>query len=297
MTEAPEIEFPVTLSTPPSPEVLAIIRDDGSSQPTAQRVVDHGEYDTTSLKPAQYEHAVHRDWIGHNVRWGWAGRRLKKGDRVLEPGCGRETMLLRHIQTNSSIIPSLFVGVDLDKIKFEEARVASVAAGKKRTCSWADLYPHFNFVERADELVETYGKSSFNKIVSFEVYEHITPPIGLAYLDKCRELLADDGELLLSTPVFNGKKAANHIREYTVEELQTILEDRGFKVVDRFGTFASYHDVKRGLYEVLSSAEADVVLRVYERCREFYGDNLLSGMLAPLVPDHSRNCSWVCTKA
>lgn len=284
------------LRVPVSDAVREIIADDGSAQPTAHRVVEHGEYDITSLKPAQYENAVHRDWIGHNVRWGWASRLLKKGDRVLEPGCGRESMLLKHIQTNSSIIPELFVGVDLDMIKFERDRLKAQAEGKARTCKWADLYQHFNFVTQAQQLIDQYGEASFDKIVSFEVYEHITPEVGLRYLDQCWRLLAPDGVLLLSTPVFNGKKAANHIREYTVAELHAILEDRGFEIVDRFGTFASYYDVKRGLPTVMSDDEAEVVLKVYERCREFYGDNLLAGMLAPLVPDHSRNCSWVCRK-
>lgn len=277
---------------PVSVEVEAIISDDGSEQPTARRTVEHGEFDITSLKPAQYNNAVHRDWIGHWTRWAWAGRQLKKGMRVLEPGCGRETMLLRHIQTNSSIIPSLYVGVDLDKIKFEEDRLAK----GKETCRWADLHPRFNFITQIEELVAKYGEASFDRVVSFEVYEHMVPTQGIAYLDCCRRMLADDGLLLLSTPTYNGRKAANHIREYTADEMRAILEDRGFKVVDRFGTFASYHDVKRGIHE-LYPEEADVILKVYERSREFNGDDLLAGMLAPLVPDHSRNNTWICTKA
>ena len=129
------------------------------------------------------------------------------------------------------------------------------------------------------------------------MYEHITPEVGLDYLDACRRMMADDGQFLISTPVFNGKKAANHIREYTARELELILEDRGFKVLDRFGTFASYHDVKRGLMAELEDDERAAVLRVYERCRDFYGDDLLAGMLAPIVPDHSRNNTWLCGKA
>ncbi len=275
----------------PSQAVLDIIADDGSSQPTANRTVEHNEYDTTSLKPAQYNNAVHRDWIGHWTRWAWAGRQLKKGMRVLEPGCGRETMLLKHIQTNSSIIPSLFVGVDLDKIKFEQDRIAK----GKETCKWAELHQEFNFVERIDELVALYGEGSFDRVISFEVYEHITPTIGLQYLDACRRMLADDGQLLLSTPVYNGKKAANHIREYTADEMKAILEDRGFRIVDRFGTFASYHDVKRGIKELYPD-QADFIIELYDRCREFNADGLMAGMLAPLVPDHSRNNTWLCVK-
>lgn len=279
-------------SQPISQAVLDIIADDGSSQPTAGRTVEHGDYDTTSLTPTTYARAVHRDWIGHWSRWGWAARQLPKRGRVLEPGCGPESMFFRHLTSDNSLVPSLYVGVDLNKIKAHDKRGAEYASSGRLTYPWAKFLPEFDFVTRAEELADRFGSASFDRVVSFEVYEHITPRLGLRYLDACRLMLADDGELLLSTPVFNGRKAANHVREYTVAELQTILEDRGFEVVGRYGTFASYHDVKRGIRETMPSDEAELIIATYERCREFYGDGLLAAMLAPIVPDHSRNCTW-----
>jgi hypothetical protein len=278
--------------TEPSAAVQAIIADDGSSQPTAGRHVEHGDYDTTSLTPSTYARAVHRDWIGHWSRWGWASRQLPKKGRVLEPGCGPESMFFRHLTSDASLVPALYVGVDLNAIKAHDKREAEVVAGKKRTYPWAQFKPEFDFVTRIDELVEEYGYASFDRVVSFEVYEHIAPALGLRYLDACRDMLHPDGELLFSTPVFKGKKAANHVREYTVEEMQLIFADRGFEVVGRYGTFASYHDVKRGIKEEFPEAQAEIILDIYERCREFYGDGLLAAMLAPVVPDHSRNCTW-----
>lgn len=274
---------------PLSQAVLDIIADDGADQDTARRHVEHGEYDTTSLKPETYKYAVHRDWIGHWTRWAWAGRYIKNGLRVLEPGCGRESMLFHHLHTNSNLVPELYLGVDLDKIKYEQVRIDK----NKSTYKWAEFKQEFNFVTRVDELVDEYGANSFDRVVSFEVYEHITPSIGVQYLDACRKMLKPDGLLLLSTPVFNGKKAANHIREYTVDELRTILEDRGFTILDRFGTFASYHDIKRGIQDQYPD-EAETILKVYERCREFLSDDLLAGMLSPLAPDYSRNNTWLC---
>lgn len=280
-----------------SDEVAEIVADSGKDQPTAGRTVEHGDYDTTSLTPSTYARAVHRDWIGHWSRWGWAARQLPKRGRVLEPGCGPESMFFRHLTSDNSLVPSLYVGVDLNRIKAHEKRTAEVLDGRKQTYPWAHFHPEFDFVTRVEDLAAEYGAASFDRIVSFEVYEHISPVLGLQYLDACRHMLADDGELLLSTPVFNGRKAANHVREYTVAELQLILEDRGFEIVGRYGTFASYHDVKRGIKETLPADEAEVVLRVYERCREFYGDGLLAAMLAPVVPDHSRNCTWRLRKS
>lgn len=277
------------LTHPPSQAVLDIL-EVSLDQPTARLTKDLGKYDTTSCTESRYKDVVHRDWLAHNIRWAWATRWIKKGSRVIEPGCGRDTPLFRAIRTRANIIPSLYVGVDLDKINY--------LAERKRdtTYPWMKLHEHFNFVEQADELAELYGEESFELTVSFEVYEHIRPELGLAYLDAVRRFMAPDGVLLLSTPVFNGKKAANHIREYTIDELKTILEDRGFEIVDRYGTFASYHDVKRGIRETMPD-DADVIIDTYERCRELHGDDLLACMLAPLLPDYSRNNAWVCKRA
>lgn len=283
--------FPVTDPRPVGPEVQAIIDDDGSGQSTARRHVEHGDFDTTSLKPNTYRNAVHRDWIAHNVRWGWASRQIKKGIKVLEPGCGREGMLFECIKIESGIIPGLYVGVDLEKIKPDDYRKDKGAS----TYPWAHFYPQTNFVEDYGKIAAEHG-SDFDLVISFEVYEHMNPRAGIKYLDACREMLADDGRLLFSTPVYNGKKAANHIREYTADEMQKIFEDRGFKIERRFGTFASYHDVKRGIREKFPE-EGERIIEIYETCRELNGDALLAGMLAPLVPDHSRNNTWICTKA
>jgi len=108
--------------------------------------------------------------------------------------------------------------------------------------------------------------------------------------------MAPGATLLLSTPVYNGRQmAANHIREVTIDEMRSELEAAGFEVVKRYGTFASKHDVVRGLREQYPDV-AEQLIAIYEGTRELYDDNLLAAFLAPILPDYSRNNVWVCRK-
>jgi len=157
------------------------------------------------------------------------------------------------------------------------------------------LREEFNFVERWRELLDEYG-ATFDLAVSFEVIEHMTEEHGDEYLRGIHELLRPGGELMISTPVFNGVAAANHIREYTIDELREKLERAGFTIKDRFGTFASYNDIKRGIDQAFDSDEAAVMRKLNERVREFYGDEVMACFVAPLMPDHSRNNAWIAVK-
>lgn len=254
------------------------------------------EFDTTALRYSSYGHRVHRDYLAHVFRWGWASKYIntspKGGHRVLEAGCGADAPLYMSLRNVRGINhrPDFYLGVDLNKIaplsKFSmEGKLASQMVLKER----------FNFVTDWRLLLEQYGPT-FDTAVSFEVIEHMTEVHGDEYLRGINALLAPGGKLLISTPVFNGRAANNHIREYTVDELRDKLERHGFHITDRFGTFASYNDIKRGLDETMTSAVATEVRAVYERAREFYGDDVMACFLAPVLPDHSRNNAWVAVK-
>lgn len=262
-----------------------------AEQATRRKVREHGSYDTTSLRKTSMERRVHRDYLAHVFRWGWAdryiGQRQQLHRRVVEAGCGQDMPLFNVFTLQQSYLPDLYVGVDLNSIPWLRKK-------KEGSYAWADVREKFNFVERYGELLADYGPT-FDFAVSFEVIEHMEEELGDRYLEAIYALLEPGGELLISTPVFNGRKAANHIREYTVAELQEKLEAAGFEVVKRYGTFASYHDAKRGLKELYPD-DADRLLEIYEDLRAFYGDNTLACFLAPLLPDHSRNNAWICRK-
>lgn len=249
------------------------------------------EYDTTACRHNAYQHTVHRDYLAHCLRWGWATNFINDTTRVLEPGCGADSPLYNALKRSrgSNMRPKLYVGADLNKIKALKTKRQDGELARTMV-----LLEDFNFVERWREIEKRWR--SFDIAVSFEVIEHMTERHGDEYLDAVHALLKPGGKLILSTPVFNGSAAKNHIREYTVAELHAKLEACGFEVADRFGTFASYPAVKRGLREVMSRDDARVLLGALERAREFYGSEVLSCYLAPLLPDHSRNNAWVAVK-
>lgn len=231
-------------------------------------------FDQTQLKSTGHGRVVHRDYAAHFFRWGFAGRWVKKGDRVLDIGCGQEWPLVYILGRSMTTVPGLWVGVDLNKIR------------KKPGVKWTRLHDEFNIVDEHKRLVKEYGQT-FDLATCFEVIEHMHPPDGLKLLRNIADLVKPDGTLLLSTPVYDGRKmAANHLHEYKTPELAKLIERSGrWTVKRRFGTFASWPELKRSI------TPADRTL--YEELHKYYSHDVLSCFLAPKYPDASRNNVWV----
>ena len=75
------------------------------------------------------------------------------------------------------------------------------------------------------------------------------------------------------------------IGEWDHFELQEKLSE--FFIIERkYGTFASIRDYKEDLH--------DWQIPMFEALREYYDTNLLSNLMAPIIPpEHARNCLWV----
>lgn len=263
-------------------------------QPTAtsmKRVKDHAEYDNTHLSPAMYGRRIHRDYESHVFRWGWAAKQIRTmcranpDTRVLEVGCGRDLALFDAMRgTVAAAMPAKMLAVDLNPVK-------------KTKVKWMDARGEFDFVKRNDELFDEYG-ATFDIAVNFEVLEHVKPEAGLEILDGIFRLLKPGGVFLMSTPVYNGHRAVNHVYELTVAEAQEMLEAAGFVVEQRYGTFASWNDIKRGIREderLVEQSRIDL-LEYYDDAAQFYGHDVMACFLAPKYPDHSRNNAWFCCK-
>ena len=110
------------------------------------------------------------------------------------------------------------------------------------------------------------------------------PEDGETLLTNIKALMDQRSTLYLSTPVFNGAAAVNHIHEYTIEELKDLIESVGLTVRKRWGTFAS----KPEIIEALTDDE----LNIFERLNKYYSGEVMSIMFAPLYPDFSRNNLW-----
>ena len=248
------------------------------SQPQrSKRVREDRRFDKTQLKSTGHGRTVNRDYAAHFFRWGWVSRQIKQGESILDVGCGQEQPLLYVLASRKQTVPDVYVGVDLNRIM------------KKSACKWADIYDEFDFVNNGASLIDSdKGYTPFDKAVCFEVIEHMDESDGDRLLKNLHYCLRPGGTLFLSTPVFDGYRAANHIREYTIPELQAKITQAGFNVRRRIGTFASKPEIRPVLL--------DHQRKVYEELEEWFGGDVLSTIFASLHPDQSRNNLWVCEK-
>jgi SAM-dependent methyltransferase len=239
-------------------------------------------FDRTQLRSTNDGKFVLRDYAAHFFRWGWITRQIEPGQRLLDVGCGQEVPLSHVLSKRPGDSPSLYVGVDLNKID------------KKPGYSWCRVVDQFNFVDDYAKLGEALGGEDesvgqvlgpFDVAVNLEVIEHMSVPDGKKLLAGFHHWLRPDGMLYLSTPVFDGFAAKNHVHEWTIPELKAAVEEAGFIVEKRWGTFANIAALKK----VASPAQRAVM----EGIGDYYNSDVVSTFLAPLYPDASRNNLWV----
>lgn len=245
-------------------------------------VRDAREFDTTSLHEGHHGASLHRDYTAHWHRWSFARRMIKVTDHVLEVGCGPEMPLQRMLFRGSFPLAESYVGVDLNKLKPSKHQRST-------------LYGEFNFCKDYKKIARPAGSAGFDVAVHMEVIEHMKVEHGRALLKGCFELLRPGGLMLMSTPCYDGRRhAANHIHEYTVPELEAATRKAGFVVERRFGTFMDIKNIKK-LGEPKSDDQR-AIQRVAAMLEDYYDNDALSCIFAPLGPDLARNNLWVCRK-
>ena len=108
--------------------------------------------------------------------------RLERGHRLLDIGCGWGRMLAHaHRRTGCEGL-----GVTVSERQFRHA-----------TATHAGLPIEFSLVDYRDQSID--AKGPFDRIVSIGMFEHVGARNVRGYFARARELLADDGLLLLHT--------------------------------------------------------------------------------------------------
>ncbi len=245
-----------------------------------EKARDDRDYDTTQLHATQHGKSLHRDYSAHFWRWSFARRFITPKDHVLEVGCGVDRPLSKILTGGASLRVNTYVGVDINKLKPSNSRRLT-------------FHGEFNFVDRYKELLKAQP-SGFDVVVHLEVIEHMRVDLGAKLLKACFASLRPGGAMLMSTPVYDGvRHAANHIHEYTVDELEKAVVKAGFKVERRYGTFM---DIKHIGKVETDRVDGAAVKAVAKALSEYFDNDAISNIFGPLYPDHARNNLWVCRR-
>lgn len=250
-------------------------------------------YNATDLDPiSTFErHVFHRDQFAHYLRWSFVLKRIGRLERVVDFGCGKGH-LLETLYRNQHT-PEAYFGFDIRTQTIQKA-------AQKFALPWAKFYA----VDLVKAEPQTFAnmKMDAHHVCSFEVLEHIGKQNAPRYLANFMACGNQNAQYYLSTPNFDpGVGAAgNHTydsgdgrghvpQEFDHKELQTILQDCGFKILEKFGTFASVKDYKHLMNEHQ--------IYVYNALHKYYDSNVVSVLMAPMFPEQSRNTLWVMVKS
>lgn len=234
-----------------------------------------------SIDQAEERGFIHRDYIAHCFRWSHVVKRLMQrhsyvGAHLIDIGCGKDQPLPRLLYSNK-MTGFNWTGIDINRMEFHPSLVTAynndrIGISMHDECDASKL--------DAAELI--YGQGDYG--ICYECLEHMQPYIAYRMLMNWKNLFKEGAELFVSTPVFNGSAAANHINEMGRKTLGAAFEAHGFTILGSYGTFASQSE----LYPHMTSEERDV----WRGLSDYYDSNVLSTIFAPLHPEGSRNVLW-----
>jgi SAM-dependent methyltransferase len=243
-------------------------------------------YNTTDLSPDKSfeRHVFHRDQFAHYLRWTHILKEARIGETICDFGCGSGNLL--EVLYRNRFKQAKYVGIDIREKTVEQANE------KFAKVDWAEFH--------AADLCKNYfdyESIQADKVCSFEVLEHVGKQNAHIFMQNFKACGNEDALYYISTPNFDERvgAAGNHtydsgdgrgvaVQEFSHEELTELFETH-FDIVKKFGTFASVRDYKPLMNEWQTE--------MYEAIKEYYDANLVSNLMAPFFPEHSRNTLWV----
>jgi SAM-dependent methyltransferase len=214
-------------------------------------------WEEPSLNNTLYQEPVYR-WAAQLVRrGGWSS--------VLDVGTGSGVKLEKYL-----------LPVTPTTVGFDQGSGIALARTRCPAIEWIDG----DLMADADW--QPLAGRRFDLLVCADVIEHVEQPVFL--LRRLAELLADGGQLLISTPdrmrfdlptPLGPPNNSRHVREWTRDEFELLLESVGLQIVDRRrflprGYRLTLLEVKRIVWRVLH---------------------------LQAVPDRRSNTAWLCRSA
>ena len=242
------------------------------------------EIDNTHLSIDQAEERgfIHRDYIAHCLRWTHVAKYLNlkaryKTARIIDIGCGKDIPLAKMLMT-MRMAPAQYLGIEYNKL--------DVPSMYDNTKFKPDIISGIDFTKIEPGTVP--GGLQYGYSVCFEVLEHVEPLKAIEILQHLPKFLRRESVSWFSTPCWDEKvgAAANHVNEMTYEAFGSLLEEMGYKILNKWGTFASIKDYK---HELLKYIDWNIM---FTKLSGYYDTNYLATIFAPMFPAQSRNCLW-----
>lgn len=231
-------------------------------------------YNMTSLRPSRRSMIIDRDYLAHVARWSHVVHRVERRDHkidrpyvILDVGCGVEAPLAAVLAGHAYLARGR-------PLKYE-----AVDAGPIRplmSASWMSFYPFTDAVVWRSQILA-------DLVVCFEVLEHMPRSRGVKLLSALRQMVRDDGVVLLSTPVRARTLPRNHIYEWSLDELENECRENNFSVDKVYGTFMDVSTARRSL------ASDPLLSRVWEMLADYHSAEVLSCVFAPLFPETAKS--------
>lgn len=250
--------------------------------------LDKSNYNVTDLNPeTTFErHVFHRDQFAHYLRWTHILKETKIGETTCDFGCGNGNLL--EVLYRNKFKQKKYIGLD----------IRDVFKSNLLELDWAE----FHQIDLIKENIKYFEKIKADKVCSFEVIEHVGKQNVNKFLKNFMACGKQNAKYYLSTPNFDESvgAAGNHtydsgdgrgkrIHEFKHEELQKYIIKNGFKIIKKFGTFASQKDYKNLLN--------DWQLKMYNGLKDYYDSNLVANLMAPFFPEQSRNTLWILKRS
>lgn len=250
-------------------------------------------YNTTDLDPLRTmeRHVFHRDQFAHFLRWTHVLKEAKIGESFVDFGAGKCYLL--EVLYRNRFKPSKYVALEYKASEVEKAKE-----------KYSKLpFPAEFYQQDIINPTMDYTQFQADKVVSFEVAEHVGSQNVLEapypFLKNFMACGKEDATYYLSTPNYDEfvGAAGNHIydsgdgkgerpQELDHWQLQEAIENAGFRIEKKFGTFASQKDYKGTLNEWQTE--------MFNAISKYYDSNLVSNLMAPVIePELARNTLWV----